>query len=316
MAARLFAILAVSPRSAMAAVSPRSTMAARLFAILAVAVLFADTSGFTVRETNRLDELPPSIRALLAKMTTAEKARQLVLDDAITVATYDGAFNETLAAAYLGGLGAGVLNWGRDVDPNLANAIQDAVVAASRHGIPALFAEECQHGVQGDHHTIFPSPPALAATFDVDLLRAVGAVVGCAEFKYSTRLQFERTRQLRRRFFGFASRTRREKSIRPKISGIDFDLTELERFEVWSGRPKPVVEFGTGRGRGGARGRHGAVLGARVRPRARAALGPRRGGARRGRLPGRGARRRHGPGHDGRRPPRLAERDVVAPSVL
>ncbi|EGB12090.1 hypothetical protein AURANDRAFT_539, partial [Aureococcus anophagefferens] len=115
---------------------------------------------------------------LLAKMTTEEKARQLVLDDAITVATYDGAFNETLAAAYLGGLGAGVLNWGRDVDPNLANAIQDAVVAASRHGIPALFAEECQHGVQGDHHTIFPSPPALAATFDVDLLRAVGAVVG------------------------------------------------------------------------------------------------------------------------------------------
>ena len=178
MAARLFAILAVSPRSAMAAVSPRNTMAARVLAILAVAVLFADTSGFTVRETDRLDELPPSIRALLAKMTTEEKARQLVLDDAITVATYDGAFNETLAAAYLGGLGAGVLNWGRDVDPNLANAIQDAVVAASRHGIPALFAEECQHGVQGDHHTIFPSPPALAATFDVDLLRDVGAVVG------------------------------------------------------------------------------------------------------------------------------------------
>jgi hypothetical protein len=127
MAVRLFAFLAVSPRSA---------MAARVLAILAVAVLFADTSGFTVRETDRLDELPPSIRALLAKMTTEEKARQLVLDDAITVATYDGAFNETLAAAYLGGLGAGVLNWGRDVDPNLANAIhcrpEDRVMRAPR----------------------------------------------------------------------------------------------------------------------------------------------------------------------------------------
>jgi len=111
-------------------------MAARVLAILAVAVLFADTSGFTVRETDRLDELPPSIRALLAKMTTEEKARQLVLDDAITVATYDGAFNETLAAAYLGGLGAGVLNWGRDVDPNLANAIHAALASASKSGAP------------------------------------------------------------------------------------------------------------------------------------------------------------------------------------
>jgi HrpA-like RNA helicase len=35
-----------------------------------------------------------------------------------------------------------------------------------------------------------------------------------------------------------ASRTRREQSIRPKVSRIDFDLTELERFEVWSGPPR------------------------------------------------------------------------------
>ena len=47
-------------------------------------------------------------------------------------------------------------------------------------------------------------------------------------------------------FFGRASRTRREQSIRPKISRIDFDVTELENSQVWSGPPKPVVEFGTG----------------------------------------------------------------------
>ena len=41
--------------------------------------------------------------------------------------------------------------------------------------------------------------------------------------------------------FGRASRTRRERSIRPKISRIDFDLTELESSEVWWGPPKPVV---------------------------------------------------------------------------
>ena len=36
-----------------------------------------------------------------------------------------------------------------------------------------------------------------------------------AEFKYSTRLRYERTRQFRRNLFGCASRTRREQSIRP-----------------------------------------------------------------------------------------------------
>ena len=34
-------------------------------------------------------------------------------------------------------------------------------------------------------------------------------------------------------FFHCLKRTRREKTIRPKISRIDFDVTELERFEVW-----------------------------------------------------------------------------------
>ena len=51
---------------------------------------------------------------------------------------------------------------------------------------------------------------------------------------------------MRRNLFGRASRTRREQSIRLKISRIDFDLTELENSQVWSGPPKPVVEFRTG----------------------------------------------------------------------
>ena len=53
-------------------------------------------------------------------------------------------------------------------------------------------------------------------------------------------------RQFRRKLFGCASRTRREQSIHPKINQIDFDLIELENFKVWSGPPKPVVEFHTG----------------------------------------------------------------------
>ena len=53
------------------------------------------------------------------------------------------------------------------------------------------------------------------------------AVAGSVETKSSTRLQCERMRQFRRELFGRASRTRRERSIRPKISRIDFDVTEL-----------------------------------------------------------------------------------------
>ena len=71
-------------------------------------------------------------------------------------------------------------------------------------------------------------------------------VTNCVETKYSTRIKCARTRQFRRNLFSCASRTRREQSIRPKISRIDFDLTELENSQVWSGPPKPVVEFHTG----------------------------------------------------------------------
>ena len=55
----------------------------------------------------------------------------------------------------------------------------------------------------------------------------------CVEIKSSTRLQCSCMRQLRREAFGSASRTRRERSIRPKTSRIDVDVTERERFEVW-----------------------------------------------------------------------------------
>ena len=58
-------------------------------------------------------------------------------------------------------------------------------------------------------------------------------VVVCVELKSSTRLQCARMRRFRRELFGCASRTRRERSIRPKISRIDF--------EVWWGPPKPVI---------------------------------------------------------------------------
>ena len=72
--------------------------------------------------------------------------------------------------------------------------------------------------------TYSPAKDTLAAK--VACLRAA-----CVEIKSSIRLQCARMRPFRREIFCRASRTRREQSIRPKISQNDFDLTELERFE-------------------------------------------------------------------------------------
>ncbi len=67
-----------------------------------------------------------------------------------------------------------------------------------------------------------------------------------AAFESSTRLQCARTRPFRRNLFGFASRTRRAQSVRPKMSRSDVDVTELENSRARSGPPEPAVEFGTG----------------------------------------------------------------------
>ena len=89
-----------------------------------------------------------------------------------------------------------------------------------------------------------PPPVALQRTFalpkPVTALGATATSRGIAskhvllgvEITSSTRLQCERMRRFRREAFCRASRTRRERSIRPKVSRIDFDVTELERFEV------------------------------------------------------------------------------------
>jgi hypothetical protein len=54
--------------------------------------------------------------------------------------------------------------------------------------------------------------------------------------------------RFRRKAFCRASRTRREQSIRPKISRIDVDLIELESCEVWWGAPEPAVGIHAGLG--------------------------------------------------------------------
>jgi len=146
--------------------------------ILFYLVLYVQSSSVTPHSSALEQSLDDAVAELVANMTVVEKARQLVVQDG-TAFVSNGVFNDTNAIAWLKHLGAGVLDSvGRNVDPSIWNSIQRAVVASSRHGIGAINAEECQHGVQGDWHTIFPSPYTVAAAFDTQLMGELGKVIG------------------------------------------------------------------------------------------------------------------------------------------
>ena len=86
------------------------------------------------------------------------------------------------------------------------------------------------------HHKLGEASLHGAGSRPQDFRAAAGHFIAsgsCVEIKSSTRLQCARMRMFQRNFFGFASRARREQSIRPKISRIDFDLIEIESSEVW-----------------------------------------------------------------------------------
>ncbi|MFD7654552.1 glycoside hydrolase family 3 N-terminal domain-containing protein [Actinosynnema sp. NPDC059797] len=56
--------------------------------------------------------------------------------------------------------------------------LQERVVADSRFGIPAVVHEECLSGVATLGATVYPTPLAWAATFDVGLVREVASAIG------------------------------------------------------------------------------------------------------------------------------------------
>jgi beta-glucosidase len=119
-----------------------------------------------------------SVRELVGAMSNAQKARQLMIQD-VGVFLTNGDFDAAKAKAYLGTVGAGKIDsYGRNVDPILGNQIQAAILASNPLGVGGILSEECQHGVQGDWHTIFPSPYTVAATFDRELMGMVGETIG------------------------------------------------------------------------------------------------------------------------------------------
>ena len=133
-------------------------------------------------------DLPIDVRVkdLLSRMTVEEKARQLdmymgssladKMQSETTIAD-DGNFDTAKARALLGDIGAGSIHDIYPRTPETINIIQTWLREHSRLGIPAIIIEEGLHGVSAPNHTIFPQSISLAATWNPENARKIGAAI-------------------------------------------------------------------------------------------------------------------------------------------
>ncbi|MFD3582686.1 glycoside hydrolase family 3 N-terminal domain-containing protein [Streptomyces sp. NPDC058683] len=131
------------------------------------------------------------VEALLARLTLAEKVAQLssawedVEPAGPEVAPGTSIFDRVgdLAETARHGLGQLTRPYGTLPRPALehSRALADRqrqVIAQSRLGIPAMAHDECLTGFTAYGATIYPTSLAMAATFDPELIRRVGAAIG------------------------------------------------------------------------------------------------------------------------------------------
>src|SRR6266404_6529481 len=155
-------------------------------------------NGHTRRGKAKTGKIPPyrnaglplekRVRDLLGRMTLGEKAAQMMCvwqKKAEPLLDADGNFDlEKAKASFKKGNGIGQIkrpnDAGKGKDPKenaeLTNAIQKFFIEHSRLGIPVIFHEECLHGQASVGATSFPQPIGLAATFDLDLVKALFAM--------------------------------------------------------------------------------------------------------------------------------------------
>jgi len=134
------------------------------------------------------------VRDLLAQMTVREKIAQLYgvwvgVDAAsgpVAPHQHDASAPEISWEALISdGLGQLTRPYGTaPISPaDGARAVADVqrqIVAAGRHGIPAMVHEECLTGLAAWQATVYPAPLCWGASFDPDLIERMGAQIGRA----------------------------------------------------------------------------------------------------------------------------------------
>ena len=128
------------------------------------------------------------VKDLLARMTLAEKAAQMVgvwQKKSETLVDSEGCFDRKKAEkAFKQGHGLGQVGRPSDAGTGLnarataelTNAIQRFFLETSRLGIPVIFHEECLHGQAAVDATSFPQPIGLGATFHPELVEKLYAM--------------------------------------------------------------------------------------------------------------------------------------------
>lgn len=167
-------------------------------ALLTSTVAVVASPVFAQRGTGYRDTNAPidaRVRDLLGRMTLEEKVAQVrgIWFDKASVLDASGAFSSEKALQALPN-GIGHLSVPQDTvgtdrmaktlwrdqreTVDLVNAFQRFHVEKTRLGIPALIHSEAAHGFVAKGATVFPSPPALASTWDMDLVEQVFTVAG------------------------------------------------------------------------------------------------------------------------------------------
>jgi len=114
---------------------------------------------------------------LLSRMSLEEKVRQMDMYRGWEFKE-DEDFSEEKTFSTIGKLGVGAIH---DVYPQSAkmiNELQTYVIQNNRWEIPALIMCEMLHGYLGKGATAFPMNIGLGATWDTDLMKKVGKVIG------------------------------------------------------------------------------------------------------------------------------------------
>ncbi len=124
-------------------------------------------------------ELPIEERVadLLSRMSLEEKVRQMDMYKG-EYFKEDENFSATKTKEKIGDLGIGAIH---DIYPRSAGMINDLqkhVITNNRWGIPALIMCEMLHGYLDEGSTAFPMNIGLGATWDSELMKKVGRVIG------------------------------------------------------------------------------------------------------------------------------------------